>query len=107
MMYFCDCLSVDRVRVSGQLVDLLVDVALDLSHESTLSICIAWDLLGNIEIIDRFAFALELAVYDLLVGLGDHHAFLLEPLFFTQRVGRNKLAMGFKELSKNGFTLVN
>ena len=73
VMHLCDCFGVDWVRISGQLVDLLVTLVLELAHEvGCLNTTLA-KLFRDIEVSSSRVFALQLAELNAFIRLNHGH----------------------------------
>lgn len=80
MMNFSDGLSVNWIRIACQLVDLLVHLLFNLTHE-LLVVPSVTCLFRDIEISNCIALSFQLPEHNLLVWCGDHHVLLLHLLF--------------------------
>ena len=83
VMHLCDCFGVDWVRISGQLVDLLVALVLELAHEVGCLDTTLAQLFRNIEVSSSRVFALQLAELDALIRLNHGHIISLELLVLS------------------------
>ena len=88
-----DSFSVDRIRVSSQLVDLLVVFVLEIAHEVAGVDTTLTELLSDIEITACNVLALELAELNALIRWSHSHILSLKLLVKTAAVRRKQFGV--------------
>ena len=102
MVHFSDGFSIDRIRISGQLVDLLVALILQLAHEVGSFDTSLAQLLRDVEVTLCRIFALELAELNPLVRLHHSQVIGFGLLVLPRAVRGEKLGVRLEELAKDG-----